>query len=340
MDYSSSSNDNNDFQEMAESSSSVFIPQAAQDVINTIKAQYDEKVIAIARYYDENLQFLRKERNELVLKNHKLRKTNRHARETIQQKEKLLLAVSIGGAPSSEEPCSLCGRLTNKFAEATDEHVVFKTAPVGPWEPRLSYTDSQNKAVEEVTAHENLESQTKTDTQPIKSSKPNEQHDEYQRRSLIANGKDGKKWSESIGSYEYKWPAPEHIAKKAKHLAAVARRSNNEPKSGDDELLDEPVETEASLYGASRNFITGEIRTEKKVITYGNQDDRDSEEDEPEAEAQMGDAKAQAWTDEQMAFANSTITGYDYWSQNAAGWGVDHGAEQVDTSANGAGGED
>jgi hypothetical protein len=284
---------------------SVPLPPKAVEAINKIKAQYDEKLAALSRYEKESLQLLRQENGELLRENLQLRNNKRQAARAIQQKDRQIMALTATGVPALDEPCALCGRVTELFVERVDERLAERE------------DDSNERPA-------TAEDEKSKDTPDL----------------LTANEDTGKHLLDTVDTHHSeKTEAPEHSTNKVSRLIAAYRIRRDAVRAKDEPFLDQEFETEDSIFknAEHKNIMTGMMKPKEKVVTpytvfdkYSSMDDEDLEIDADSVEIAGGD-----WTEEELAVANSTATSISAWSAIPEAWKVEFASELENREDNG-----
>ncbi|ETN42905.1 uncharacterized protein HMPREF1541_02063 [Cyphellophora europaea CBS 101466] len=215
---------------------------AAADNIARIKARFDEKAAALARYHDKSLQIIRDENKALSNENKGLRHALAQTTSTLENKEEVLSRLMGGSAPSPADPCELCGRLGNRYAEDLGERMFEQEPNDGSREQSSLAMVQRPRSVAAA------------------------QRTEIDKPMLGFTRYNGKDWDDARGCYVLGTKdAPHHAQITHYRKKAQERMIVDRPEPGDEDYLAQPVERE-SIYqtGDGRNIITGDLRDNRK----------------------------------------------------------------------------
>lgn len=218
---------------------------ATQDAIKKIKAEYDEKVAALARYYEQDRKQWRAKVRSLASENKLLRHSRAGIKQSADDKDKIIFQITRGGAPSPQDPCLLCGRVGRDYAEDVGERKSHQEA--------VANTQQLSHPATSTTAQEKS---------PEEPSIANTAALEHEKRLVTTTKDNGKSWDDSLGTYTLpEKPMPRHADTKFQWHEAWKREWARRPNPGDEELLAVPLESDATYHtGHSKNIMTGQPR--------------------------------------------------------------------------------
>jgi hypothetical protein len=308
------------------------ISAAAQNIIDKMKADYDERITTLTQDFNEKL-------NQALSENHELHEKLEKAQLTIDHQDQLIYRVTGGGAPSYRDPCFLCGRVGRIYAEEAGERIE-RREPLkfGDWGPR--------------------QQRQRTSDAPQGSEQESEESRQNESHQIIGNRHKCKHLLESEGGYVFDAEESPEWYKNAHRIAnAAVAREKGWADDKELERLEIPVPTDEEILGREprRNIMTGVIKP-PIAETYGDLFDRfqlygGDETGDNAAEVDSGASASEAgglgdpasqeitarimasqgWTAEQVELATRPATGNNPWSEISPAWIGESGGSAVET---------